>query len=126
MGDRGPSDSGAGGRQEPIQVSRASKRPRQRVARGARQAEQLLSEPEIRERLRLDPTALAALRACCSSRPPRNALAIVSAIRTRLEWSQPKPKQEIDHNVTVTHAGLVAAAADAPPKVADDAPGGAP
>ena len=47
------------------------------------------------ERLRLDDDAIAALNACCTLRPPRNSAAIVSAIKTRLEFSQPKPKQEV-------------------------------
>lgn len=85
----------------PKGVARSSKRPRKRVARGVRQAEALLSSAEVVERLRLDPEALAALRACCSLRPPRNATAIVSAIRTRLEWSQARPAAQVEHGGTV-------------------------
>jgi hypothetical protein len=36
-------------------------------------------------------------------RPPRNAVAIVGAIKARLEYSQPKPKQEIGLSGDVTY-----------------------
>lgn len=94
-----------------VRVSRTTKRPMLRAPLGTRQAEALLSEADVLEQLRLDPDALAALRACCSLRPPRNAAAIVAAIKTRLEFSQSKPKQQVEHSGTVTHAHLVAEAA---------------
>jgi hypothetical protein len=77
-----------------VRVSRVSKRPG-RAPAGSREAARILSELEVREGLRLDQAAIDTLRACCSMRPPRNAAAIVNAIKARLEYSQPKPKQEI-------------------------------
>lgn len=81
-----------------------TKRPTTRKARGALRAAKLLSEAEVRDRLRLDEDAIAALNACCTLRPPRNAASIVSGIKTRLEYSQPKPKQELDLGGNVTFA----------------------
>ena len=86
-----------------VRVARSTKRPALRAPSGSREAERLLSEAEVVKRLRLDPDALAALRACCSLHPPRNAAAIVAAIKTRLEFSQPKPKQEVEHSGSVTY-----------------------
>jgi hypothetical protein len=71
-----------------------TKRPG-RAASGSRVARKILDEEAVREHLRLDEEAIATLKACCSMRPPRNAVAIVGAIKARLEYSQPKPKQEI-------------------------------
>jgi len=70
-----------------------------------------LTEAQVLDGLRLDAEAIAALRACSGLRPPRNAVAIVGAIKARLEWSQPKPKQQVEHSGHVTHAHLVAEAA---------------
>jgi hypothetical protein len=67
-----------------------------RAPLGTRQAEKLLTEAQVLDGLRLDREALDALRACCTLRPPRNSLAIVSAIKARLEYSQPKPAQKIE------------------------------
>ena len=91
MGSRSPLGKG-------VRVARSTKRPALVAPSGSREAARLLSEAEVRDGLRLDPDAIAALKACCSLRPPRNALAIVSAIKARLEWSQPKPKQEVEHS----------------------------
>ena len=78
--------------------SRRSKAPRSKLPNGAVEARRLLTEAEVLDGLRLDDEALAALRACCSLRPPRNAASIVAAIKARLEYSQPKPRQEIQHS----------------------------
>lgn len=61
----------------------------------------MLSIAEVSEGLRLDDGDLETLRACCSKRPPRNAGAIVAAIKLRLEFSQPKPQQKIEHSGSV-------------------------
>jgi len=87
--------------------SRTGKRPRQRAPRGSRQAAALLSNEQVLARLRLDEEALDSLQKCCTTRPPRNAAAIVSAIKARLEYSQPKPKQEVEVSGRVTLEALV-------------------
>jgi hypothetical protein len=61
-------------------------------------ARDLLSLAQVSESLRLTTLDITVLRKCCSLRPPRNAIAIVGAIKARLEWSQPKPKQEVEHS----------------------------
>lgn len=95
----GPDSPGKG----VVRVARSTKRPALRAPAGSREAARLLSEAEVYDSLRLDDEALDALRACCSLRPPRNAAAIVSAIKTRLEFSQPKPvqKSEVDVRGTI-------------------------
>jgi len=85
-----------------VRVSRRSKRPTTVLPHGAAQARKLLSEAEVREGLRLDDDALEALKACCTLRPPRNAASIVAGIKARLEYSQPKPRQEIGVSGDVT------------------------
>ena len=62
------------------------------------------------EKLRLDQAAIDTLNACCSKRPPRNAASIVSAIKTRLEYSQPKPKQQVELDAGSRLAELLSAA----------------
>jgi hypothetical protein len=64
-------------------------------------ARELLSEGQVAEGLRLDSADIAVLKLCCTDKPPRNAAAIVAAIRARLEYSQSKPKQAVEHSGTV-------------------------
>jgi hypothetical protein len=71
-------------------------------------AARLLSEAQVAEQLRLDPDAIAALKACCTLRPPRNAAAIVAGIRARLEYSQSKPKQSLEVTGKLSLEQLVA------------------
>jgi hypothetical protein len=91
----GPPRPFTGGKGVLVRVSRKTKRPVVHAPSGVRQAERLLTEAQVAERLRLDESAIAALNACCTLRPPRNAASIVAGIKARLEYSQPKPKQEI-------------------------------
>lgn len=93
----GPSGAGKG-----VRVSRVSKRPSTRTPNGVAAARRLLSEAEVTEGLRLDSEDIRVLKACCSMRPPRNAAAIVSAIKARLEYSQRKPQQEVAHSGTLS------------------------
>ena len=58
---------------------------------------------DLTDGLRLDSEDIDVLKACCSKRPPRNAAAIVSAIKARLEYSQPKPKQQLEHSGSVKY-----------------------
>jgi hypothetical protein len=78
----------------------------------------LLSIAEVSEGLRLDDGDLDTLRACCSKSPPRNAGAIVAAIKLRLEFSQPKPQQKIEHSgsIEVTKIERVVVDAGGPAK----------
>ncbi len=84
-------------------IARSSKKPTDRSPNGSVAAAELLDEAQVRAGLRLDSAEVAVLKLCCTDNPPRNAAAIVSAIRTRLEYSQPKPKQEIGVEAVVTY-----------------------
>lgn len=84
-----------------VRVARSTKSPSHKLPNGVAAARKLLSEAEVLERLRLDEDALATLRQCCSLRPPRNAGAIVAAIKARLEFSQPKPATKVEHQGNV-------------------------
>lgn len=98
-----PSTAGKG-----VRVSRVSKRPVKNNPRGVSAARRLLSEAEVTEGLRLDEEDLRILKACCAMRPPRNAAAIVSALKARLEYSQTKPKQAVEVTGKLTLEQLVA------------------
>lgn len=89
---RSPGPGGKG-----VRIARRSKRP-SRAAPGATSAAELLTEAQVTDGLRLDADDLAVLKRCCSLRPPRNAAAIVSAIKARLEYSQRKPTTAIEHS----------------------------
>lgn len=89
---RSPTPGGKG-----VRIARRTKRPA-RAAPGATTAARLLTEAQVTDGLRLDAEDLAVLKRCCSLRPPRNAAAIVSAIKARLEYSQRKPKTEVEHS----------------------------
>lgn len=99
---RSPAPGGKG-----VRLARSSKRPA-RAAPGATTAAQLLTEAQVTDGLRLDADDLAVLKRCCSLRPPRNAAAIVSAIKARLEYSHAKPKQAVEVSGKVTLEQLVA------------------
>lgn len=60
-----------------------------------------LTEAETREQLRLTPQQRDFLDRCASGRPPRNALAAITALKLKLEYSQPKPKQEVALSGTI-------------------------
>jgi hypothetical protein len=92
--------SGAG---KGVRVSRTTKRPATRSPNGVAAARRLLTEVEVTEGLRLDSEDLRVLRACCSMRPPRNAGAIVAAMKARLEYSQRKPVVGVEHSGNVTY-----------------------
>jgi hypothetical protein len=83
-----------------IRVARSTKLPAKKARDGSVVARTLLSDSQVLERLRLDDAALEALDACCTISPPRNSASIVSAIRTRLEFSQPKPATKNEHTVS--------------------------
>ena len=85
-------------------IARSTGRASNRVAPGAAAAAKLLSEAEVRDGIRLDSEDVRVLRLCCTDDPPRNAVAIVSAIKLRLEYSQPKPKQEIGVEARVAYS----------------------
>ena len=58
----------------------------------------MLTELQVREGLRLDADSLDMLRAISQGDAPRNAQSILAAIKTRLEYSQPKPTQTVEHS----------------------------
>ena len=62
-----------------------------------REAKALLSEAEIRDELKMDAETLAFLKEC-SVMPGRNAASAIAAIKLRLEYSQPKPTQTVEHS----------------------------
>lgn len=61
-------------------------------------AAQKLSEAQVREGLRLEDEDLDVLRRFSRGDLPRNAAAAMQAIRTRLEYSQPKPSTQVEHS----------------------------
>jgi hypothetical protein len=90
-------DAGKGVRLMSPRLSRLTKQPMVRRRNGQAEAARLLSIAEVADGLRLDAEALEMLRRC-STHPPRNAASAVAAIKLRLEFSQPKPKQKVQHS----------------------------
>ena len=89
-------DAGPGGKGG-ITFSRRTHRPRT-IADPRETLARRLSAAEFRERAQFTEDELEILDACCSHRPPRNALAILNALKFRAEFAYPKPKQEVEHS----------------------------
>lgn len=109
----GRARAGERGRQEPIRVARSTKRPRQRVARGVRQAQDLkrrLTQPEWRQRAQLTEQQMRMLDRIADGRPPRHAASIIKGIVTKIDHAYEKPRLGVDVTVK-SHAQLVAEAA---------------
>ncbi len=107
------SSSGERGRQEPVRVSRVTKRPRRRAARGVRQAQELvrrLTQPEWRQRAQLTERQMRMLDRIADGRPPRHAAPIIRAICEKIDHAYEKPRLGVDVTVK-SHAQLVAEAA---------------
>lgn len=66
-----------------------------------------LTESETLDALRLTDEQIAFLDKCARGYPPRNALAAITAIKLKLDFSQRKPKQDIDVTARVTLEQLV-------------------
>lgn len=64
-------------------------------------AKALLAEADVAEELRLDPEALAVVQDMSRGKVPRNAQSILKALELRLRYSQPQPKQTIEHQGAV-------------------------
>ena len=76
----------------------------------AKKARAKLTSKQVRDELTLDPEALQVLHAMSRGKAPRNAQSILGAIRLRLDFTEEKPKEKLEHsgglNVTVQTLAL--------------------
>jgi hypothetical protein len=99
MGGRVTAESGGQGGRAPSLARRTGK-PARRLPNAVAAARRL-TEDQTREQLRLTEDEIAFLDRCASGRAPRNAFACIAAIKLKLDFTQPKPQQKIEHSGSV-------------------------
>lgn len=77
---------------------KVARRPKSNRAPATAGLVKRLTEGEQRQELFLTPEQVAVLDKIASGKPPRNALAILKAIDLKLSYTQPKPKQAVEHS----------------------------
>ena len=87
-------------------TARWTGRPARHLPGAVSQARRL-TEPETLEALRLTPDQVAFLDRCADGFPPRNALAAITALKLKLDFTQRKPKTEVDVTGKLTLEQLV-------------------
>lgn len=98
--------SGGLGANRPRPIARRTGRPAKHTPNAVAQARRL-TEPETLSALRLTDDQIAFLDKCANGFPPRNAQAAIGAIKLKLEFSQRKPKQDVEVSGHVTLETLV-------------------
>jgi hypothetical protein len=101
-----------------IRVSRTTKQPRKRRAKGEARAQQLLrriTPEQFRVAARLTREQLGVLDEIAAGRAPRNASAVIHAIDTKIAYAYSKPAQVHDVNLSTSYTDLVAGAGESPP-----------
>ena len=110
----GKANRGGKGGRSTRPIARRTGRPARSLPPAVGEARRL-TESETLAQLRLTSDQIAFLDRCAAGRPPRNALAAITAIKLKLDFSQPKPKQQLEH----TGAVRIVVETDAPPKEFD-------
>lgn len=106
--------TGGQGAARPRPISRRTGRPAKHIPNAVAVARRL-TKPETLEKLHLTDADIAFLDQCAAGRPPRNALAAITAIKLKLEYTASKPKQLVEHEGVVR----IVVETDAPPKEFD-------
>lgn len=96
MGDQVAAESGGQGGRAPA-IARRTGKPARRLPNAVAAARRL-TEDQTRDELRLTDEQIAFLDRCANGHPPRNAAAAIAAIKLKLDFSQPKPQQKVEHS----------------------------
>lgn len=97
MGTGPTTESGGQGGRPPVALARRTGKPARRLPNAVAVARRL-TEAQTREQLRLTEDEIAFLDRCASGRAPRNAFACIAAIKLKLDFTQPKPQQKVEHS----------------------------
>ncbi len=99
-----------------VRIARSTKRPAKRAQNGVGRARKVVARftPEqLSAELGLTQDQVDVLDRIASGRPPRNAAAIIAGIKLKLDFTQPKPTQNVNVKGTLTLEQLVTGETDA-------------